>query len=346
MRSVVTVGVFDGVHKGHAALIGKAKEIAERYRQDVSHGAARPGSQSHDGATRPGSPIRVVVIVLDPHPVSVLAPGREPARLTTFAQRERLLLEGGADAVVRTEPSIEMLSLTPRAFVEEVVKAYRPVAWVAGPDFRFGKGRAGDVETLRRLGAENPAANQSNAGFDVHVVGEEGQVEAVLTDHSIVPCRSTVVRWLVSHGRVRDAAAVLNYFYRISARVVRGDRRGRTIGYPTANLETTNLLPADGVYAGRARVEDGRTFAAAISVGTKPTFTPDAVVRTLEAYLLDAPKSADGPSIEGLAEYGWEVELEFLSYIRDQVKFDSLEGLVAQIERDCERVREIVSSKQ
>ncbi len=331
MRSVVTVGVFDGVHKGHRALIAACRQIA---RATKSAGAARPGSQTSEP--------RVITIVLDPHPASVLAPNQEPARLTTFARRERLLKEAGADAVVRLEPTAELLNLSPAGFVDKVVQEYRPIAWVEGPDFRFGKGRAGDVQTLRQFGKALEAASTADEGFTVHVVGEKEPIEAVLTDHSIVPCRSTVARWLVSHGRVRDAAEILGTFYTLDGTVERGDRRGRTIGYPTANIACENLVPADGVYAGTATLGDGRRFAAAISIGTKPTFASgEDPPRAVEAYLLDAPLHDGGPNLAGLPEYGWRIELTLISYLRDQVKFASLDDLLDQLARDCERTRQI-----
>lgn len=303
-KSVITIGTFDGVHVGHAALVRRARAAA-------------------------GEGVRVVAMSFDPHPAAVLRPGAEPARLTTFERRAELLRSAGADEVVRLEPTKELLGLSPEAFFSEVVAPYGPVAVVEGEDFRFGRGRAGGIETLRALGR--------GMGFDVHVVGP---VEVALSDHTVARASSSMTRWLIEHGRVRDAAAVLGRPYEVSGTVERGDRRGRTIGYPTANVRTECLAPGDGVYAGVAHLEDGRRFAAAISVGTKPTFGEHA--RAVEAFLLRSDGGEAWAPLPGLAEYGWGVRLAFLGWVREQVKFGSLEALLAQMARDGERVREIV----
>jgi riboflavin kinase/FMN adenylyltransferase len=307
-RTVVTIGTFDGVHRGHAALVGRARELAE---------AA-------------GHNTRVVTLAFDPHPASVLAPERTPARLTTFDQRARFLGAAGADEVVRLEPTGELLSLSPNAFVERLVAELHPAAIVEGPDFRFGHARAGDVTTLRSLGEE--------LGFTVEVVPP---VEAVLDDGSLVRASSSIARWLLQHGRVRDAAAVLGRPYEMVGTVERGDRRGRTIGYPTANLVSPNMIPADGVYAGRAILDDGRELVAAISVGDKPTF--GGATRAVEAYILpDGDRPGQWSTLPGLPEYGWGLRLRFEHWIREQIRFDGLPALLAQMERDCDRVRNIM----
>lgn len=275
----------------------------------------------------------MIALAFDPNPLEMLAPGKAPARLTTFALRERLLREAGADEVVRLEPTKELLAMPAAAFVERLVREYRPVAIVEGADFRFGTKRAGDVAMLRELG--------DKFAFSVEVVE---QVEVALTDHTVAPARSTMLRWLIEHGRVGDAACLLGRPYAMTGTVVRGDRRGRTIGFPTANLDSPCLAPADGVYAGRAKLPDGRLLAAAISVGTKPTFGAHA--RAVEAYLLNddaGPSGRDGDwaTIDGLPEYAWELELEFLAFVRDQARFETLDGLLAQMTRDCARCIEI-----
>lgn len=306
-RSVISIGTFDGCHIGHQALIRRAREIAR---------------------THPGS--RVVAMAFDPNPLEVLRPSAAPARLTTFETRSRHLLEAGADEVVRLEPTPELLGLSPKQFIERCIERHHPIAFVEGEDFHFGKARTGTVQTLRELG--------SAMGFGVDVVSG---VEVALGDHQIVPARSTMVRWVLGHGRVRDAAILLGRPYELEGLVVRGDRRGRTIGYPTANLQTTCMAPADGVYACRATLPDGRVFSAAVSVGTKPTFGEHD--RAVEAFLLNP--SASGKAwapIDGLSEYGWALRLEFIAWVREQVKYSSLNDLLEQIERDCTRVDEIV----
>lgn len=307
-RTVLSIGNFDGVHAGHTALLERARRVAE----------------AGEG------PCRVVALAFDPHPTSVLRPERAPERLTTFARRRRLLLEAGADEVVRIEPTRELLATDAEDFAASLVERYAPVAFVEGEDFRFGRGRAGDVETLRRLGGRH--------GFGVETVEA---AEVCLMDHHVVRASSTIIRWLVGEGRVLDAWRVLGRPHLLSGEVVAGDRRGRELGVPTANLRVEQLPPADGVYAGLARLEDGRSLAAAVSVGTKPQFH-SGVERAVEAHLLDAPRA--GECIEGLEEYGWRLELELLGWVRDQARFARVEDLVEQMHRDCLRVREEVET--
>jgi riboflavin kinase/FMN adenylyltransferase len=313
-RSVVTIGSFDGVHVGHAALVRRAREIA---------------------ATKAGT--RVVVMAFDPHPTTVLAPERVPARLTTFEQRAEYLGSMGADEVVRLEPSGNLLSLSPEEFLGHVVGDLAPVAIVEGDDFRFGRGRTGDVETLRRYGQAH--------GFSVEVVAP---VEVAMTDGTLVRASSTMTRWLLEQGRIADAAAVLGRPYEMVGSVVQGDRRGREIGFPTANLRSECVAPGDGVYAGTAILDDGREFLAAISVGSKPTFGEHE--RAVEAFLFRAAPGSAGPAgwsaIDGLPEYDWPLRLRFEHWVRDQVAFASLPALLEQVERDCARVREMAGFKE
>jgi len=305
--TVVSIGNFDGVHLGHAELIRRARVMAGPL-----------------GA-------RVVAMTFDPHPNAVLVPGWREQRLTRVEDRERLLVEAGADEVVRLKPERGLLGRTPAEFVDWVIERHSAVGFVEGEDFHFGRGRAGNVDVLRQIGAER--------GFGVEVVAP---VEVALTDQTLARASSTLVRWLLERGRVRDAAAVLGRAHSVVGRVVRGARRGRTIGFPTANVETGLMAPADGVYAAEARLEDGRMYVAAVSVGTNPQFTAgsDAPARTIEAYLLDVEHSGD--AIRGLPEYGWGIELRLLDWVRDQATFESVEALVAQIGRDCDRVRAMV----
>jgi len=298
-QRVVTIGTFDGVHAGHAALLARARELA--------------GRGGH-----------VVALSFDPHPASVLRPQAAPSRLTTFETRSGLLRAAGADEVVRLEPTRELLSKSSEVFVEDVVRAHEPDWFVEGHDFRFGRARAGDVSTLAELGERH--------GFGVEVLET---VEIPLSDDTIVRASSTVLRWLIERGRMADAARLLGRSYELEGVVRRGDRRGREIGCPTVNLETTQLLPGDGVYAGEATLPDGRRLAAAISVGNKPMF--DGTARVVEAHLLDAPR--DGDRIEGLDEYDWPIRLRVETWLRDQVRYGSIEALVEQMERDCARVR-------
>ncbi len=308
---VATIGVLDGVHIGHAALVRGAREIARRL-----------------------SISRVVAFSFDPHPLAALNAKSTPARLTTWAQRERFLRAAGADEVVRLSPTPDLLALDPAEFLSQLIRDHALRAVVEGPDFRFGHKRAGDVRLLQWLGPR--------MGFETHVVSP---VDAVLNDHTIVRVSSSLTRWLIENGRVADAAILLGRPYEIDAAVERGDRRGRTIGFPTANLKTDQLLPADAVYAAHAVLPSGRVVSAAVNVGKRPTFVD--APPTLEAHLLLDSGAIEGRAsrawspVDGLPEYGWPLQLRFTHWLRDQARFSSLEALTAQLECDCRRVLDL-----
>lgn len=295
------------------------------------------------GAVRGGSGCRVVVLAFDPHPLSNINPAAAPARLTSFEDRRSLLLRAGADEVVRIEPTAARLASTPEEFIGDVVARYAPMAFVEGEDFRFGRGRTGDIALLRALGKQH--------GFEVCVVDA---VDVVLDDHAVVKASSTLCRWMVAQGRVRDAKAILGRPYCVRGTVVRGDRRGRTIGFPTANVETGDLLlPADGVYAAVAELPGGRRLPAAVNIGERPTFAGAA--RTVEAHVLvplgageniAAGSAAAGHGwqpLDQLPEYGWPIALEMVGWVRDQCRFSGIDALCAQLSRDSCRVQTMVS---
>lgn len=290
----ITIGNFDGVHRGHLALIRAGREAV-------------------------GPAGRVAALVFEPHPLTVLRPQAAPARLSRFSQRKTWLLEAGADEVHPITPSQDFLRQSPEAFVAALAEQYAPAAIVEGPDFHFGRGRAGNVETLRHL--------ETAYGYRTIVIDP---VEVTLSDLSIVRVSSSMTRWLLAQGRVRDAAILLGRPFELQAQVVKGDQRGRDIGFPTINLDHGDcLLPADGIYAGVAVRPDGATYAAAISVGTKPTFGNSP--RVCEAHLIDY----NGP----LNDYGWTVTLQFHDWLRDQLKYASVDALVDQLHRDIARCR-------
>ncbi|TVQ55422.1 MAG: riboflavin biosynthesis protein RibF [Phycisphaerales bacterium] len=305
--TAVTIGNFDGVHEGHAALISTAREAA-----------------GNDG--------RVVALVFDPHPLTRLRPEAAPARLSTFPQRERRLRELGADEVIQLTPTREFLALEAEDFLDRLVTRFNPVAIVEGDDFRFGRNRVGSVDFLR----ERADAH----GYRVIVVDP---VERALRDQSVIRVSSSLIRWLLRYGRVEDAAMLLGRPYELTGCVVQGDQRGRTINVPTANLDHGDmLLPKDGIYTGRARRVEGEArthvgpwYAAAISIGTKPTFGQHP--RICEAHLLDY----DGP----LDDYDWTIELQITHWLRDQLIYRDVQGLTDQLERDIAATRELVSER-
>ena len=293
MQALV-IGNFDGVHLGHAHLFRLARE------------AANGG--------------RVVAVTFEPLPAAVLRPERPMGRLTPSSERRELLVgRCGVDEVIEVEPTPELLGRSPEAFITELRAMARFDSIVEGPDFRFGKARAGGLDTLRALGALH--------GFRVI---EAPPLAVDLTDGSRVEARSSVARALLAEGRVADAACVFGRPYELRCRTARGDQRGRTIGWPTMNLDSSGrILPSDGVYAGEATLPDGTVAIAAISVGTNPTFGESA--RTCEATLL----ARDGrPLALPLDWYGFELALRFHRWIRGMEKFSSLEALLSRMEGD------------
>lgn len=298
----MSIGNFDGVHLGHQALMHCARRLA-----------------GPDG--------RVVVLSFDPHPISRLRPEHTPGILTTFEQRRQLLRAAGADEVIRLTPERELLDLEPAEFVSRIVQEHQPGALAEGWNFRFGHQRRGDVEMLREFGHQY--------GFAVEIVEP---IETSLSNQLLTTVSSTLVRWLIRHGRVADAGRLLGRPYAITGPVVAGNKRGRTIGFPTANLSCPNILPAPAVYACRAIIcpspipgQDGRIWPAAVNVGSRPTFGSGSL--TCEAHLI----GYKGP----LDQYGWTLTLEFLTYLRDEAKFTSVETLVEQIQVDTRRAAEI-----
>jgi riboflavin kinase / FMN adenylyltransferase len=295
-RSVVTIGVFDGVHRGHQAIIGHAVKRA----RDL-------GLQS-------------VVMTFDPHPAEVVRPGSHPAVLTEPVRKAELVESLGVDALCVVPFTPAFSQLPPEAFVHDVlVEALHAAVVVVGDNFRFGHRAAGDVGLLERLGR--------SFGFTVE--------EAKLVAADGVVFSSTYIRSCVDAGDVRAAAAALGRPHRLGGVVVRGDQRGREIGFPTANLMTHRYasVPADGVYAAwliRGGEHAGRHMAS-VSIGTNPTFSGRE--RRVEAYVLDFAGDL----------YGERVSLDFVGHLREQRVYTGIEPLVAQIRQDVEETRELLS---
>ena len=294
---VISIGNFDGVHLGHQALLSRARELA---------GAGR-----------------VVAVTFEPHPAAVLHPETAPARLSGADQRRNRLLEAGADEVRELQPSPELLDMDAEAFISALLDDEGGFdAVVEGPDFRFGRRRSAGIDTLHEIG--------SRRGFRVEVIQPR---LVTLEDRSEVQVSSSLIRWLLQHGRVVDAAIALGRPYRLAGTVVSGDQRGRTLGYPTANLDHGDLLlPADGIYAGLAHLPEGSTRPAAVSIGTKPTFGTS--VRIAEVHLI----GHDGP----VDDYGWTLQVELRKWLRDQTRFDDIDDLLKRIGLDCDETMHCV----
>lgn len=289
------IGNFDGVHRGHAALLAEARRLA-------------------------GVAGRVVAVTFDPPPAAVLGRSGPLRRLCSVERRAALLQACGADEVLLLETTPALLSLEPEAFIEHLRVRIPFGVVVEGPDFRFGRDRRGDLEVLAGIGRL--------AGFGVAAVPA---VEVPLPDGTLLPVRSSLVRWLLLQGRVFEAGVLLGRPHLLEGRVVQGDQRGRSLGCPTANLETVAaMLPREGVYAGEATLPDGGRVPAAISVGRKPTFAAADAPPICEAHLLGVELPLD--------RYGWPMELRFGRWIRGQMPFPSPQHLVAQMARDLGRV--------
>ncbi|CDQ43836.1 MULTISPECIES: bifunctional riboflavin kinase/FAD synthetase [Mycolicibacterium] len=309
-RCVLTIGVFDGVHRGHAELINRA----------VKSGRSR------------GVP--TVLMTFDPHPMEVVFPGSHPAQLTTLARRAELVEETGVDVFLVMPFTADFMKLTPERYIHELlVESLHVVEVVVGENFTFGRKAAGNVDLLRKAGER----------FGFAVEGMRLVSEEFARDESVT-FSSTYIRSCVDAGDVVAAAEALGRPHRVEGVVVRGDGRGRGLGFPTANVAPPmhSAIPADGVYAAWftvlghgpvvGTVTPGERYQAAVSVGTNPTFSGR--TRTVEAFVLDAEADL----------YGQHVAVDFIARIRGQEKFDSVEDLVRQMGADTERARSILAA--
>jgi riboflavin kinase/FMN adenylyltransferase len=287
--AVVSVGNFDGVHLGHERILATARELKARDRAPA-----------------------VAVVTFEPHPTTVLRPEAAPPRLTPPALKAALLAGRGVDVLVNLPPSQEVLGLSAEQFWEILRGRVRPSHLVEGNTFNFGKDRGGNVQRL--------AGWCAAAGVRLHVVEP---VSVPLLDMQVAPVSSSLVRWLLFNGRVRDAAICLGRPYGLSGTVIKGYQRGRLIGVPTANLDCgEQMVPDDGVYAARCTVA-GRTYPTALSIGTMPTFGAD-LKRQVEAHLI----GFDGDL------YGQLIEVELIDWLRGQKRFAGVDALKAQMQRD------------
>ena len=298
--SVVTIGEFDGVHRGHQSIVARAAQL---------------------GRER-GLP--VVAVTFDPHPDEVIRPGTHPPFLCTARRRGELLAGLGVDAVCVLPFTLEFSRLGPDEFVQTVlVERLHAARVVVGDNFRFGHRAAGDVALLGELGEKYDFAAEG-----VPLLADDGSTIS-----------STGIRERLAAGDVTGAARDLGRPHRVEGVVVRGHRRGRSLGFPTANLETLphTAVPADGVYAGwLASLDTGgreeERWPAAISIGTNPTF--DGRERTVEAYALDR---------DDLDLYGAHVAVDFAERLRGTARFDSVPELIEQMHADVDAARAITA---
>ncbi len=291
-RSVVTIGVFDGVHTGHQATIGHAVGRAKEL----------------------GLPS--LVLTFDPHPSEVVRPGSHPAVLTGPLRKAELIEGLGVDVLCVQPFTLDFSRLSAEQFVHDMLVEHMHAALVVvGENFRFGHRAAGDVELLAKLGR--------TFGFAV-------EPSPLVTADGVI-FSSTYIRACVDAGDVAAAAQVLGRPHRVEGVVVRGDQRGRQLGYPTANLMTARFtaIPGDGVYAAWL-VRGGQRLPAAVSIGTNPTFSGQE--RRVESYVLDFDDDL----------YGERLALDFVAHLRPQLKFTDINDLVSAIEDDVERTREVL----
>jgi riboflavin kinase / FMN adenylyltransferase len=294
-RTVVVIGNFDGVHLGHQHVIGEARDEADA-----------------DG-------LPVVAVTFDPHPMAVLRPDHAPTALTDLQTRARLLADAGVDEILALPFDREIAAWSPHDFAQRVLHdALHAAVVVVGANFRYGARAAGDVSSLVSSG--------EILGFRAVGVPLDGGPQV---------WSSTYVRTCLAAGDVAGAAEALGRPFVVRGVVVRGEQRGRELGYPTANVPTSGMsaAPADGVYAGRLRrLDTGDTYPAAISVGTNPTFEGERD-RRVESYVLGR---------NDLELYDVEVEVAFVDRIRGMVRFDGVEALVETMARDVARASEIL----
>jgi riboflavin kinase/FMN adenylyltransferase len=303
----VTIGVFDGVHQGHQALIDRAVKLAKQR----------------------GVPC--VLMTFDPHPSEVVRPGSHPAQLTTLRRRSELVEQLGVDVFCVLPFTAELSRMAADEFVHEVlVDRLHATAVVVGENFTFGHKAAGNVDLLRHLGHRFGFVTEGADLVTAHLPDvENGQDDEVTFS-------STYIRSCIDAGDVAAAAAALGRPHRLEGIVVRGDGRGKDLGYPTANLSTPRFaaVPADGIYACWFTHSAGgrdRRLKAAVSVGTNPTFSGRE--RRVEAFVLDVDEDF----------YGQRVSLDFVARLRGMEKFHSVEALVEQMDDDVLRTRELLN---
>lgn len=313
--SVVTIGNFDGVHRGHQHVFDT---LLQEARNRDAHS---------------------VVVTFDPHPALVHRPDSHPGVIMGLEDKLDALERTAIDAVLVQDYSLDFSRLTPEEFVVDyLVRPLEAVCVVIGSDVRLGKDNTGDLNAIRALGDKH--------GFDVVVVEDVVGTEPDTPSSNGTPaasatgrrCSSTWIRSCLEAGDMRGAAGLLSRNHRMRGEVVHGAARGRELGFPTANLaaDAAGFIPADGVYAGWLVDENGKRWPTAISVGSNPTF--EGVSRQVEAHVIDRPEE----SVEDFDLYGQEVVVEFVERLRAMVAYRGIDALVAQMNDDVKRSREIL----
>lgn len=295
---VVAIGNFDGAHRGHAAVAAEARALA----------AAEGG----------GRPSEILALTFDPHPRAFFQPDKPHFRLLDPAMRMKALARIGFDGVVVLPFTAEFAALSPGDFIGKILVARLGAKGVVvGQDFHFGKARAGTPAFLLEQGARS--------GFAVRLVKPFRDADGVVVS-------SSAIRAALASGEITRANAMLGYSYSVRGPVIHGEKRGRDLGFPTANvrLDPASGL-AHGIYAVRAKI-DGRWCDAVASFGRRPHFDNGAPL--LETYLLDFKGDL----------YGKEIEIAFVAYLRSEAKFDSLEALIAQMNADCAEARRVLAA--
>jgi riboflavin kinase/FMN adenylyltransferase len=310
--SVLTLGNFDGVHRGHQRVL---EQVVDAARERAA---------------------AAVVVSFDPHPAQVHRPDSAPELIMGLDDRVETLAETGIDALLMMHYTLDLAANTPEEFVERVfVRALNAKAVVIGHDVRFGRGNSGDLDTMRALGEK--------LGFEVIAIDDFGTSfpkDATDADGDR-RCSSTWVREALEDGDVGTAARVLGRPHRMRGEVVHGAARGRELGYPTANLAASSqgFIPADGIYAGWLVDQAGTRWPAAISVGSNPTF--DGVDRQVEAHVINRPPER----VQDFDLYGQSVIVEFVERLRGQVTYTGPEALIGQMELDVGRARELLAAE-
>ena len=285
----IALGTFDGVHRGHQQVIGAAVARAREI-----------------GGTS-------LVFTFSNHPLSVVAPERCPVRLMSNEEKQIVMRDLGVDVLVNIPFTKEVLSIGAEDFIRMLIEAYEPKFVVVGPNYTFGYKNQGNSELLKEFGKKY--------GFEVKIH------EAVCDTDDLIS--STLIRGYINDGNVEKTADLLGRDFRLTSTVVHGDERGRTIGFPTANLDLPPeaAVPNNGVYAVRAITADGVTHSAVANIGTNPTF--DGIYRHIEVHILDFAADI----------YGQELTIEFLAKLRNEQKFSGIEALVNQLHQDVETAK-------